>query len=446
MDTPTDGQNTPPENEKTVITWLQQTAIPVQHVEAGNGFADLQPLKQMLQDVKVVGLGEPTHGTREIFQLKHRLVEFLVTEMHFTTFAMEVSFAACQPINEYILYGKGDRATVLTGTGYVAWDTEEVSDLLDWLRSYNQSVPDEKKVTFSGVDITRNDIGREAVLGYLRTVAPDWLAATETLFAALAGEEAKWLLRVDDASKQTLVQLLPQVQAVIDHLTANKDGFVGRSSLRAFDQAVQYTRVMKQFIIENANDLLPPSHYTGTDARSICMAENLIALADQARPDAKYIIWAANFHINVADNAIQGPNMGSYLRAKYGSAYFAFGFEFNQGSFQTRTVLPDKFLGDLKEVTLPPAPTASLAWYLSRINRDVFIVNLRAPVSNPVIEAWIDTPQAAHSASWLYDAAAHDYLWALPLRIYDGIIFIESTTATHPTTNALNTIARHDGI
>ena len=92
-------------NEKTVITWLQQTAIPIQHVEAGNGFADLQPLKQMLQDVKVVGLGEPTHGTREIFQLKHRLVEFLVTEMNFTTFATEVSFAACQPINSPVTSG-----------------------------------------------------------------------------------------------------------------------------------------------------------------------------------------------------------------------------------------------------------------------------------------------------------------------------------------------------
>ena len=109
-------------------------------------------------------------------------------------------------------------------------------------------------------------------------------------------------------------------------------------------------------------------------------------------------------------------------------------------------MLPDKRLGDLKEVTLPPAPTASLAWYLSHINREVSIVNLRAPVSNPVIEAWIDTPQAGHSVSWLYDAAAHDYLWALPLRVYDGIIFLEHSTASRPTANALNTIAQRDGI
>ena len=80
MAAPVDEQHSPSENEATVITWLQQTAIPIHHVAAGNGFADLQPLKQLLQDVQVVGLEEATHGTREIFQLKHRLVAFLVME------------------------------------------------------------------------------------------------------------------------------------------------------------------------------------------------------------------------------------------------------------------------------------------------------------------------------------------------------------------------------
>jgi erythromycin esterase len=86
MDAPSYDKTAPSENEAAVINWLQQHAIPVQHVEAGNGFSDLLPLKALLQDVKVVGLGETTHGTKEIFQLKHRLLEFLVTEMDFKTF------------------------------------------------------------------------------------------------------------------------------------------------------------------------------------------------------------------------------------------------------------------------------------------------------------------------------------------------------------------------
>ncbi len=40
---------------QVITSWIQENAIPIKHVEAGNGFADLQPLKQVLKDVKVVG-------------------------------------------------------------------------------------------------------------------------------------------------------------------------------------------------------------------------------------------------------------------------------------------------------------------------------------------------------------------------------------------------------
>ena len=446
MDAQSDGQNAAQENENAVITWLQHNSIPVQHVEAGNGFSDLQPLKQVLKGVKVVGLGETTHGTREIFQMKHRLLEFLVTEMGFNTFAVEASFAACQPINDYVLYGKGDRATVLTGQWYVVWDTEVFSDMLDWLRAYNQKVPDEKKVKFQGLDITRNEIGREAVLDYLRKVAPGRLSVTGTLFEALAKEEAKWPMRIDEETKKTLLLLLPQLQEVIDHLMANKNSFVSGSSLSEFEQALQYTRVMKQFILDNAADLLPPLQAKGT-GRSISMAENLIYCVDRAEPDAKFIISAHNGHIIVADDSIEEPTLGSCLRAKYGPEYFAFGFEFNQGSFHTRTELPDKLLGDLKEVTLLPAAAESLSWYLSHTNMNVLILNLRAPVVNSVVDHWFNTPQKVHSANWAYNAAESDYLYLdTPRKKYDGIIFIERTTASHPTANALRTISNRDGL
>jgi erythromycin esterase len=176
--------------------------------------------------------------------------------------------------------------------------------MLDWLRTYNQSVPDEKKVKFHGLDVTRNEIGREAVLGYLRKIAPGSLSVTGTLFEALARKEAKWPMRIDEETKKTLLLLLPQLQEVIDHLTVNKNSFVSRSSMGEFEQALQYTRVMKQFIMHNAADLLPPSQGKGKD-RSISMTENLIFLVDHAKPDAKFIIWAHNGHTHVADDSIE---------------------------------------------------------------------------------------------------------------------------------------------
>jgi erythromycin esterase len=432
------------ENEQTIIRWLQENAIPVQHIEAGNGFADLQPLKTILNEVKVVGLGETTHGTREIFQLKHRLLEFLVIEMGFTVFAIEAGFAACQAINDYVLYGKGDRATVLTGQWYVVWDAEEVADMLDWMRAYNQGVPEKKKVKFYGVDINLNENGRQAVLGYLRKVDPDMLAGTELLFEGLGRVEAKWPLRIDEATEKAIVQLLPPLQGLIDHLMVNKDKFASSSSLAEFDQALQYTRIMKQWLMANATALLPQSR-SKSAARSVSMAENLIWLVDQAAPDAKLAIWAHNAHIVVGGFAIEEPNMGSYLREKYGQGYFAFGFEFNQGAFQTRLIQEEMLLGDLKQVTLPTASEGTFPWYLSRTNMDALILNLRVPASDFTVRQWIARPQTVHQVRWFYDEELRYYL-EVSIAKYDGIIFIDKTTASRATENALKTVANRDGL
>lgn len=52
---------------------LKDHLHPIKTVEAGNGFNDLRPLKEYLRDKKIIALGEATHGSREFFQMKHRI-------------------------------------------------------------------------------------------------------------------------------------------------------------------------------------------------------------------------------------------------------------------------------------------------------------------------------------------------------------------------------------
>jgi erythromycin esterase len=430
------------ENEELIVNWLQQNAAPVQRIEAGRGFSDLEPLKTLLRDVKVVGLGENTHGTREFCQLKHRLVEFLVVEMGFTTLAIEGSFAGFQPINDYVLYGKGDRATVLTSQGYVVWDTDEISNMMDWMRDYNQSVPYERKVKFCGVDLWGNEIGRRAVLAYLRQTDPDRLKATETLFELLAKAEVKWPRRVDDETKQTMVQALPQLQDLIDYLTETKARPDSQASGDELARALRYTLVMKQWLTVNAADLLPKADM---NVRSVYMAGNLIDLIEQAGPEDKFIIWQHNVHVSVGGLWEGEPNLGHTLREKYGRGYFVFGFEFGEGSFQSRTVLPDKHLGDLKEITLPAPPSGSLPWYLSRTDMGVLILNLSAPTGQGEVERWLQAPQTVHNIGWVYDESSYHNKWSVAKK-YDGLIYVDRTTATRPTVNALRTVARREGL
>jgi len=65
------------QDDPQIISWIQKNAIPVSTVEPGNSFSDLMPLKKVLSNAQVIGLGETTHGTSEFFRFKHRMLQFL---------------------------------------------------------------------------------------------------------------------------------------------------------------------------------------------------------------------------------------------------------------------------------------------------------------------------------------------------------------------------------
>lgn len=87
--------------EKAFIDWTRSHAIALKTVEAGNGFADMQKLSDVVGNARIIALGEATHGTREIFQLKHRLIEFLGSQKEFTIFSIEANMPEAYRLNEY---------------------------------------------------------------------------------------------------------------------------------------------------------------------------------------------------------------------------------------------------------------------------------------------------------------------------------------------------------
>src|SRR6476620_3758937 len=118
--------------------WIRANAIRLNTSEAGHGFADMQALKPLIGNARIVSLGEATHGTREFFQLKHRMLEFLATEMGFTIFSIEANMPEAYRLNDYVLNGVGDPAKLLRGMYFWTWNTEEVLDMIRWMRELNK--------------------------------------------------------------------------------------------------------------------------------------------------------------------------------------------------------------------------------------------------------------------------------------------------------------------
>src|ERR1043165_3174981 len=146
------GQSAQPSRpDKPVVDWITANAVRLKTTEAGNGFADMQPLKKIIGNARIVSLGEATHGTREFFQLKHRILEFLASEMGFTIFSIEANMPEAYRLNDYVLNGTGDPAKLLKGMYFWTWDTQEVLEMIHWMREFNKS--GKGRVQFTGFDM-----------------------------------------------------------------------------------------------------------------------------------------------------------------------------------------------------------------------------------------------------------------------------------------------------
>jgi erythromycin esterase-like protein len=168
-----------------VVDWIRSQAIRIDTPEAGHGFADLQPLKNVIGDVRIVALGEATHGTREFFQLKHRLVEFLAAEMGFTIFSIEANMPEAYRLNDYVLHGRGDPKQLLKGLYFWTWDTQEVLDMILWMRQFNES--GKGRLEFTGFDMQTPTVAMEIVREFVAKVDPEYAAVVRQA----AGEVAR---------------------------------------------------------------------------------------------------------------------------------------------------------------------------------------------------------------------------------------------------------------
>lgn len=163
----------PPAIPAEATSWVKQHAIPFKTAEAGNGFDDLRPLKAIIGDARIVSLGEPTHGTREAFQMKHRLMEFLATEMGFTIFSIEANMPESYDLNQYVIDGKGDPKRLIGGMYFWTWNTEEVLGMVEWMRTFNlaAAAKDDRPIQFTGFDMQTSAVAggivRDAVSKHL---------------------------------------------------------------------------------------------------------------------------------------------------------------------------------------------------------------------------------------------------------------------------------------
>jgi erythromycin esterase len=391
-----------------ITTWIRKHAIPLKTVEPGSGFTDMAPLKQVMGNARIVAAGEATHGTREFFQLKHRMLEFLVERMGFMVFAIEANLPEARLVNEYVLTGNGNPKELLDGLYVWSWKTEEVLNLIEWMRAYNANPSHKRKVKFYGFDMQKANVAMENVLAYLRRADPEYVSKAEELLSGVPLTEVERNQFADSTeTNQRVVEQIGEVLAHVDGRPHTDEGWrEARQDALVIQQSAQMMIAGKR----------------SNDVRDEAMAANVAWILEQEGPDAKIMLWAHNAHVRA--NTATGPTrMGGHLRKRFGNEMVVMGFAFNQGSFQA--IDPKK---GLHEFTVNPAPPDTLDAILAATKIPLFAVDLREASPRP-IAAWLKSPQKSREIGATYSEDQElRLLEQAPAEAFDVLLFVEKTT------------------
>lgn len=408
------GRESPPEE---VRRWLASAAAPLATFEPGRGTDDLQVLRGIVGDARIVAIGEATHGSSEFFAFKHRALEFLVGELGFTDFALEASWAQVLATNEWVEHGKGDLEAALGGLSSL-WRTEEYAALLAWMRAWNADPAHATKVRIHGMDMLQagEPIARQ-VRAYLAGLDPelaDSLGPTLERLGSLAG--------VHEADLEGVV-------AVFDEL---QDDFVARSSAEEWALARQ-----RAVILTQRHRYDRKRGHDQTAWRDRCMADNVRWILRQRGGGARIVLSAHNGHVS-RNGILRDESYGtvqSVGRALAEDALAAgdedlslvvIGTAFARGGFHAS---PAKG-GPLAVFEIErPVPGGTEAELLAA-GLGACLVDLRSAPREGPVRAWLDEPRpllgvgGAWDPAWLEDEGQAT---TLPAE-YDALLFVPEVT------------------
>ena len=418
-----DAPTQPRPSADTVVPWVKQKAARLNTVEAGQGLDDLSPLSAMVSGARVVGLGEATHGTREFFQLKHRMLEYLVEKEGFRVFAIEANLTEARRVNDYVLHGKGTAAEALAGLYFWTWNTEEVLAMIEWLRRYNLEPKHKQPVQFLGIDMQTTNVAWPNVARYLKSVDSVYAKTLPVELGMITGATGApaWAALSRDERKARRAAL----DAVVARLDAERASYTRKSSTQAWRSAREDARLVAQ-----AATMLEATGSERFRSRDEAMAENLAWILAQEAKGTKVVLWAHNAHIAKSSPIV---NLGQRLASEHGRQYVAFGFVFAEGAFQA--VDMTKGARGLREFSLGPAPEADVSTAFSRAGCELCIVDLRKAPTGEVAD-WFAAPHPMRETGSVFSS---EEAMTSPVRLaqrFDAIVFVRVTTRARPNPTA----------
>ncbi|HEX8244434.1 MAG TPA: erythromycin esterase family protein [Longimicrobium sp.] len=414
----------------SAAAWLAGRTSPL--VRAGGTEAAVPALDALAARARVMGLGEATHGSRELADTRLALTQYLVSRQAVRLVALEQSASRVAVLDRWA-GGEDVPDSTLRAVLESGWiGRRTLGELVRWLRAWNSAHP-AGRVRLVGLDPQDNARGRAALREVVaRGYSADTAAWFRAMDADLAAADSQALVfgdsGVDPATRRSLFELMSRLDLDAPLLAPR----VGAAALAQAREAAAHLAQMADFNATDAN--------RGGRSRDAYMAANLLRALAELPPGARAVFWAHNAHVAAPPGRQPGARTsGAWLRDLLGCEYAAVASSFGQGGFVAQR--PNDPQDRLEKTVLPPAPAESVDSVMGLVLRRV----AHAGAADGVIASWsCGEPAAAGVPRWLGEARALHWVGGLYeagsppsaafrpfdlLRDFDGVVYLPRVNA-----------------
>lgn len=312
--------------------WIHRHLHTLSGLDARDDLADLEPLRDIVGDARVVAIGEGAHFVREFSRMRERVLRFLAERCGFTVFAFEYSFVAADALDDW-LHDRDTRPLAQVAPAAAEWGA---GDLMTWLRNHNRT--GHAPLRFVGVDLPEAGGALRPVLepltDFLAVADPDSEALarraidlSDTFLTGLGSGAAAapaWA-GLSAASQNELTSLLARLELRLSAVGPLMAERTSPQQLRRGQRLLAGARTT-DYMFRAGNELFSGRGMAADmSIREKYMAETLIWQMREAEPDTRIVLAAHNNHIQktsiTSGEEVSALPMGRQLAEAFGTDY-----------------------------------------------------------------------------------------------------------------------------
>ena len=400
---------------KEVTHWINTHAIPIN--TSNYNIDEIQGIGKYVQHATIVGVGEASHGSHENFVIKNKLVKYLISKQGYRIFTMESDFADRNIINNYILNKGGSMKECISSFWSWPWATEEMAELIEWMKNFNLTQPENDKIQFYGFDM-------QMVKDPVR-MAKKFLKDKNELNKSR--ENLLDSVLTYDSKKKTEKELISGIEQLIAELQTDKKELLKTTSVKDFNFNIHIIETIRQWIKVNSLDMLP-----GYFLRDQMMFEN-VEWIKMNHPNQKLILWAHDGHLTKEEYKTAGYKpLGYLVKQKYKGKYYVIGFDFGRGTMKAT----DSKNGLTTVVIDSLDKKMSSRYFETSKFKNYFIdLNSNRNKKDKNVEAFLNNQTDKWSVGAVYDFDKEKYSYAVDSAIvisksFNAICYIDRTSAS----------------